>query len=78
MADQNGLMLNAFRGVYLIKIDVDDWGWDMEKYGFSFEGIPVFFKLDSEGNPTGEVIDGNAWGENIPENMAPPLDEFFH
>ncbi|MBI5295694.1 MAG: hypothetical protein HY869_09475 [Chloroflexi bacterium] len=22
--------------------------------------------------------DGNAWGENIPDNFAPVLDEFFH
>jgi hypothetical protein len=71
-------MANAFDGVYLIHLNADKWGWHLEKEGFPFDGIPVFFKLDSDGKPTGEVIDGNAWGENIPENMAPPLDEFFH
>jgi thiol-disulfide isomerase/thioredoxin len=75
---KNELMLQAFDGTYIIRLDVDEWGWDMTKYGFDFDGIPVYFKLDPTGRPNGEVIDGNAWGENIPENMAPPLDEFFH
>ncbi len=72
------MMVNAFDGVYLIKLDVDDWGWDMERYGFRFEGVPVFFKLDANGKPTGETVDGGAWGENIPENTAPVMDRFFH
>jgi hypothetical protein len=76
LEEKNELMLEAFDGVYLIYIDVDMWGWDVD--GFSFEYIPVFFKLDENGQPNGEVIDGNAWGENIPKNMAPPLDQFFH
>ena len=70
-------MLEAFSGVYLIRLDVDEWGW-ITDHGFNVEAIPVFYKLDADGKPNGEVIDGNAWGENIPENMAPPLDAFFH
>jgi len=27
---------------------------------------------------TGGTVDGNAWGDNIPENMAPVMDRFFH
>ena len=69
-------MVNAFEGIYLIRLDADKWGWG--ENGFDFDAIPIFFKLDSEGRPSGEVIDGGAWGENIPKNMAPPLDEFFH
>jgi hypothetical protein len=38
----------------------------------------VYFKLDENGNQTGEVIDGGAWGEDIPENIAPVMDKFFH
>lgn len=77
--DKNQLMLNAYDGTYLIKLDVDEWGWgDSELHDFDFDGIPVYFKLDAKGHRTGEVIDANAWGENIPENMAPPMDEFFH
>ena len=76
---KNELMLNAYSGTYIIKLDVDEWGWDNGKVrDFSFTGIPVYFKLDAEGHQTGEVVDGNAWGENIPENMAPVMNKFFH
>ena len=71
-------MLKAFDGVYLIKLDVDEWNSKlMSRYGFDFDGIPVFYKLDADGKPNGEVVDGNAWGENIPKNMAPVMDQFF-
>ena len=76
---KNELMLNAYAGTYIIKLDVDEWGWgDSRLHSFEFSAIPVYFKLDSEGNQTGEVIDGGAWGEDIPENIAPVMDNFFH
>jgi hypothetical protein len=76
---KNELMLDAYAGTYIIKLDVDEWGWgDSRKHDFQFEGIPVYFKLDPEGEQTGEVIDGGAWGEDIPENIAPMMDAFFH
>ncbi len=76
---KNELMLKAYAGTYIIKMDVDEWGWtEKGVQDFEFDGIPVYFKLDAQGKQTGEVIDGNAWGENIPENMAPPMDKFFH
>lgn len=75
----NELMLKAYAGTYIIKLDVDEWGWsDSKLHDFKFDGIPVYFKLDAQGHPTGETIDGNAWGDNIPENIAPPMDQFFH
>ena len=76
---KNELMLNAYKGTYIIKLDVDEWGWKNGKVqSFSFDAIPIYFKLDSEGQQTGEVIDGGAWGEDIPKNIAPVMDEFFH
>jgi thiol:disulfide interchange protein len=75
----NELLLKAYAGTYIIKLDVDEWGWgDSNLHDFKFDGIPVYFKLDAQGHPTGETIDGNAWGANIPENIAPPMDKFFH
>ena len=77
--EKNELMLKAYDGTYIIKLDVDEWVWDDGRVqNFAFDGIPVYFKLDTNGEQTGEVIDGNAWGDNIPENMAPPMDKFFH
>ncbi len=77
--EENKLMMNAYAGTYIIKLDVDEWGWDNGRVEmFQFEAIPVYFKLDDAGSQTGEVIDGGAWGEDIPENIAPVMDEFFH
>lgn len=77
--EENELMLNAYAGTYIIKLDVDKWGWDNGKVEFfNFEAIPIYFKLDRQGVPTGETIDGGAWGEDIPENIAPVMDAFFH
>ena len=76
---EDELMVNAYAGTYIIKLDVDEWGWDNgEIEFFQFEYIPVYFKIDEAGNPTGEMIDGGAWNEDIPENIAPVMDEFFH
>lgn len=79
LSEKNELMLSAYDGTYIIKLDVDEWEWDDGRVqNFAFTGIPVYFKLDKNGEQTGEIIDGNAWGDNIPENMAPPMDKFFH
>jgi thiol:disulfide interchange protein len=71
------LSMQAFEGVYLIRADVDEWNSENGK-DFTFDAIPVYYQLDAGGNPTGSVIDGGAWNEDIPENFAPVLDAFFH
>ncbi len=73
--DQNSLMVDAFKGTYIIQADVDSWGFPPKGWGFHV--VPIFYALDATGSPTREVIDGGAWGDNIPENMAPPLKAFF-
>jgi len=71
------LTLQAFEGIYLIRANVDEWGAENGK-NFNFDAIPIYYELDSSGNPTGAVIDGGAWNEDIPQNFAPVLDSFFH
>ena len=78
LADQNKLMLNAWRGIYLVHLDADEWGCGNAAAGFNVKGIPIFFRLDRDGKPTGGSVDGDAWGDNIPENFAPVLAKFFH
>jgi thiol-disulfide isomerase/thioredoxin len=68
----------AFKGTYIIRLNADEWGDKLGVTGFNASAIPVFYELDAEGKKTGKTIDGGAWGENIPENMAPPLDQYFH
>lgn len=72
------LMKDAFKGTYIIQLDVDEWTeaqW--EEAGFEFIYIPIYFRLDDQGQPH-DWIDGSAWDENIPVNMAPPLKRFFN
>lgn len=71
-------MEDALSGVYLIQVDYDVISdADAKKAGFSMRGIPTFFELDSAGRPTGRTIASDVWGDDIPQNMAPPLKAFF-
>jgi thiol:disulfide interchange protein len=71
------LMQAAFAGTYLIQVDADAWQAELDKAGFDHPAIPVFFAVDANARPAGPKIDGGAWGEDIPRNMAPPLQRFF-
>lgn len=72
-------MKAAFKGVYIIQINADEWqDAKLAGTGFVANSIPVFYEVGDDGKPTGRKIDGGAWGDNIPANMAPPLDKFFH
>jgi len=71
------LMQDAFAGTYIIQVDADAWKAPLKQAGFDHPAIPVFFAVDASAKPTGAKIDGGAWGEDIPVNMAPPLKRFF-
>jgi thiol-disulfide isomerase/thioredoxin len=71
-------MKAAFKGSYVVQLDIDAWGKRLDPVGLKSGVVPIFYTLDDEGKPTGKTIDGGAWGDNIPENMAPPLDKYFH
>jgi thiol-disulfide isomerase/thioredoxin len=70
-------MVEAFAGTYIIKLDTDDWGDKLSGTGLYVPGIPAFYELGADGTPTGRMITGAAWGEDIPENIAPPMKAFF-
>ncbi len=70
-------MVDALTGTYIIKLNSDEWKPVLEETGFKLGGIPAFFEIDANGKPTGRTINGGAWDEDIPENMAPPLKKFF-
>jgi hypothetical protein len=70
-------MSAAFDGVYLIQLDTDEWGWGVPEAGFEFEYIPVFFRLDETGSPTGDQIDGGAWGADTYTNIAITMGPWF-
>jgi thiol:disulfide interchange protein len=70
-------MVEAFAGTYIIKLDTDDWGEKLSGTGLYVPAIPAFYELGSDGNPTGRMITGAAWGEDVPANIAPPMKTFF-
>lgn len=70
-------MEQALRGVAVAVFDVTSGVEDVLAAGLDARSVPVFFVLDGDGKPMEARITGAAWGENTPENMAPPLAEFF-
>jgi hypothetical protein len=70
-------MVDAFAGTYIIKLDTDDWGEKLSGTGLYVPAIPAFYELDANGAPTGRMITGAAWGEDVPANIAPPMKAFF-
>jgi thiol:disulfide interchange protein len=73
------LMAEAFAKTFIIQINADDFSdKQFAAAGFTLDGIPAFFELDEQGKPTGRVVDGGAWEDNIPANMAPVLRKFFN
>ena len=70
-------MVEAFAGTYIIKLNTDDWGDKLSGLGIYVPGIPAFYELDEDGMPTGRMITGAAWGEDVPANIAPPMKAFF-
>lgn len=71
-------MTDAFKGTAIALIDIDAADPKaLSGQGLETQAIPAFFRLDAGGKSTGDKIDGGAWGDNVPENMAPPLKAFF-
>jgi hypothetical protein len=70
-------MVDAFRGIYLIRLDYDEWERSLPGTDFRVVGVPTFYEVDASGLPTGRMLTGAAWGEDIVENMAPVLKDFF-
>jgi hypothetical protein len=72
------LMVEAFSKTFIIQIVADDFSdKELEAAGLAVNAIPSFYEIDNDGKPTGRTIDGGAWEENIPSNMAPVLKKFF-
>jgi thiol-disulfide isomerase/thioredoxin len=70
-------MVDAFRGAYVIKLDLDAWEAPLKAAGYQVDSVPVFFQLDAAGRPTGKNLTGAAWQDDVPANMAPPIKAFL-
>jgi hypothetical protein len=70
-------MRSALAGVYLIRVDMDDFMNDSYVQELGPRSVPVFYELDAEGWPTGRTINGGAWGADTVENMSRTMSDFF-
>jgi len=46
--------------------------------GFSVKVIPVYFRLDALGKPTGDTVDAGAWKHDTYEEITQVLGPWFH
>lgn len=71
------LMQDALKGVTFILIDEEpDQGKENLLAKYEIGVFPTFVKVDAEGKNM-KQIDGGAWDENIPQNMAPAMSGFL-
>jgi thiol:disulfide interchange protein len=70
-------MQAALEGIYLIRVDMDEFDNDPKLTELGVVSIPVFFELDAEGEATGRKIDGGAWGVDTVENMSAVMARFW-
>ncbi len=69
-------MEDALQGTAVIQADFDRWEHPANELGVL--AIPTWIAIDAAGRPVPEQrIDGGAWQEDIPANMAPVLKAFF-
>lgn len=47
--------------VIVLRADSDVWGEDLDALGFDAPVIPVYYRLDEDGTPSGESVRGDRW-----------------
>jgi thiol-disulfide isomerase/thioredoxin len=73
----NELMQEAFAGTYIVKLDADEWKEDFSSIDITIKAVPTFYQVTSEAKAGNYTVNGGAWAEDIPENMAPVLKTYF-
>ena len=72
------LMIDTFKGVHIVKVDIDDWQSQLYDHGFAMRSVPHFELLNDAGKPCGMSITGAAWGDDdTARGIAPHLKKFF-
>ena len=67
----------VFKGTHIVMLDVELWGDQFEKLNIRPSSVPFITELGPDGRSTGRSIDGGAWDENTPENLARALGPYF-
>jgi len=69
-------MQHALANVTLVRVDADEYERELAALHVETRTAPWFYKIDGKGTPT-DAISAEAWGANVPENMAPALGSFI-
>jgi len=70
-------MIEALRGTFLIKLNIDDWQEKLDGTGYDMKTIPFFFLVGADGRPAGKALDGDKWGRSTVANMSAALRAFL-
>jgi thiol-disulfide isomerase/thioredoxin len=70
-------MKDALQGVYLIKLNLDDWHDKLDGTGYVTHTIPSFFRVGADGRPVGKMLDGDKWRRPTPAAMAASIKSFL-
>ena len=71
------LMVDAFAGMYVLRVSAQEFRLRARDLGFRFDSSPAIFRLDDQGRVAGR-IDPSGWGfKSTPEKMADALKRFF-
>lgn len=70
-------MIDAFDGVHIIQVDVDDWSRELFHNKLYVRTVPHFELLNDQAQSCGMQITGAAWGDDTAGSIAPHLNDFF-
>lgn len=68
----------AFEGVYLVKVDIDEWNSQINESQFHVPYIPIFYECNADGQPTGRKLETSEFTSMSPSGMAPTFKKFFN
>jgi hypothetical protein len=68
-------MQTALAGVRLVRVDVQDFGDELDAIGIPHDVIPGFFLLDGRLAPV-DGVHGGEWDDDTADNIAPVLGGF--
>jgi hypothetical protein len=69
-------MQKALAGVRLVRLDILEHAFDLNRLNLPTEKIPGFVLLTARNRPL-DYVHGGEWDEDISENIAPVLGQFL-
>ena len=70
-------LIDVFNDIYILKIDLLRNIVALKSLSHDITAAPTLINITDEGEVTHDLIDGGAWEEDTPENIAAALQPFF-